>query len=109
MSWCEEGSPPSTVARDLRRRSAVSSGWPGFHESDGSLVHATRHPHERRDECDVASSGNRAWQSGPDEIVKLRKVVARNFRKEMMLQMVVLVEEEEGDHRMRQHRSGREV
>ena len=78
-------------------------------QPDRCFIHPRRGFEERRQKRQIARAGDGARQLGPNQLVQRWQVVTGNFGKQVMLQVVILVQQEERDHRTRQHGPAGEV
>src|SRR5206468_12895416 len=77
-------------------------------DANGTVVEAQALANELREEAEVRRRRRGSRHSMKHEAVQGLQVVARDFRKEMMLEMKVLIPKEERDDRIGVDRAARE-
>src|SRR5262245_12240621 len=78
-------------------------GCARFRVPNGSRVESQCCPEEAGEEGEVRRPDDGTGQARPEQPVQLAEVVTRDLRKQVVFQMIVLVEQAEGDDSRRLH------
>ncbi len=73
------------------------------------FVEARSGAQEREEECEVAAAGYDARELWPENAMKRRKVIAGDLGKQVVFEVIVLVEQEERDDRIGEHGAACEI